>query len=127
MATPVTAVEIKKSAVSVDGFVGKTPELLMFPDKNGGPDNPALYFTVGVSTTTINDTGFVENTDWYKCALFGDRATHFDGKILQGQMVHIEGGGLPDEYINDDGISLLSTKVQVKVFQILRQPRAITQ
>src|SRR6188768_2744465 len=82
------------------GNLGRDPEMRYTPT-----GRPVTQFSVAVNQSTKNQqTGeWVEETDWYRVSVFGDRAERAAENLRKGNRVFVEGRFKTRELEGNDG------------------------
>jgi len=86
------------------GNLGRDSELAYV----AGSGKPILKFSVATARGFKKEDG----TDWFNCALFGDRAEKLASYLIKGTKVLIEGAVRLNTY-EKDGVKKYSTEVMV--------------
>ena len=88
------------SKISIIGNLGRDPELRYTP--NG---RPVASFTVAVNQSQKNQqTGeWVEETDWFRVSVWGDRAERMAESLRKGNKVFVEGRFKTRQFEGRDG------------------------
>jgi single-strand DNA-binding protein len=86
--------------VMIIGNLGADPEMRYTP--NG---RPVTQFNVAVNQSTKNQqTGeWIEETDWFRVSVFGDRAERAAEQLRKGNKVFVEGRFKSREFEGKDG------------------------
>ena len=86
--------------VMIIGNLGRDPEMRYTP--NG---KPVTQFSVAVNQSTKNQqTGeWIEETDWFRVSVFGDRAERAAEQLRKGNRVFVEGRFRTREFEGKDG------------------------
>ena len=92
------------------GNLGKDADLTFI----AGSGKAILKFSVGVARGFKREDG----TDWFNCALFGDRAEKLSPYLVKGTKVIVEGTVRNNSY-EKDGIKKYSTEVLVGNVEML--------
>jgi len=95
------------NVISFLGRVGNEPEI-----KKVG-DNDVLEFSIA------NNVGFGDKqiTNWFRCALWGKRATSLNGHISKGKELFVTGELSMRTYTNKDGVEKLSADLRLGAVQ----------
>jgi single-strand DNA-binding protein len=82
------------------GNLGRDPEMRYLPS-----GRPVTQFSVAVNQSTKNQqTGeWVEETDWFRVSIFGDRAERAAEQLRKGNRVFVEGRFRSREWEGQDG------------------------
>lgn len=77
--------------------------------------NDLLEFTVA------NDVGWSDKktTNWFRCAVWGKRATSLEQYMKKGQQVVVHGELTLREYTNKDGVAKTSAEVRVEKLDLV--------
>jgi len=84
------------SKLIIVGHVGRDPELRMTP--NG---KPVCNFSVAVNRWAKK--GAPEETDWYRCSVWGDSAERAQQYVTKGRVILIEGSLTPRTWQDREG------------------------
>jgi len=95
------------NVISFLGRVGNEPEL-----KKVG-DNDVLEFSIA------NNVGFGDRqiTNWFRCTLWGKRATSLNEHISKGKELFVTGELSMRTYTNKDGVEKLSADLRLAAVQ----------
>ena len=107
--------------VIIEGFLGRDPEMRYTPS-----GRPVTEFTVAVNQSTKNQqTGeWVEETDWFRVSVFGDRAERAAEQLRKGNRVFVDGRFRTREFEGQDGQKRTSLDVIAdNVINLERRPR----
>jgi single-strand DNA-binding protein len=90
------------------GNLGGDPEMRYTP--NG---RPVTQFNVAVNQSTKNQqTGeWIEETDWFRCTVWGDRAERTAEQLRKGNRVFVEGRFKTREFEGRDGQKRTSLEI----------------
>ena len=82
------------------GNLGRDPEMRYTPT-----GKPVTQFSVAVNQSTKNQqTGeWIEETDWFRVSVFGDRAERAAEQLRKGNRVFVEGRFKTREFEGNDG------------------------
>ena len=103
------------------GNLGADPEMRYTP--NG---RPVTQFNVAVNQSTKNQqTGeWIEETDWFRVSVFGDRAERAAEQLRKGNRVFVEGRFRTREFEGQDGQKRTSLDVTAdNVISLEKRPR----
>lgn len=103
------------------GNLGRDPEMRYTPT-----GKPVTQFTVAVNQSTKNQqTGeWIEDTDWFRVSVFGDRAERAAEQLRKGNRVFVEGRFRTREFDGQDGQKRTSLDVTAdNVISLERRPR----
>ena len=86
--------------VMIIGNLGRDPEMRYTPT-----GKPVTQFSVAVNQSTKNQqTGeWIEETDWFRVSVFGDRAERAAEQLRKGNRVFVEGRFKTREFEGNDG------------------------
>ena len=99
--------------VSLVGNVGSVDDLKYLQSGKA-----VLNWSLAVNTTWNKGGEKMERTDWYKCALFGERAEALAKYIVKGKQLYVEGGLNPRKYDGKNGADI-SLDVDVREIVLL--------
>jgi single-strand DNA-binding protein len=107
--------------IQIVGNLGRDPELRYTP--NG---RPVTEFSVAVNQSTKNQqTGeWVEATDWFRVAVWGDRAERAAENLRKGTRVLVDGRFRTREYETKDGRK--GTSLEISADNVLSLDRRET-
>ena len=90
------------------GNLGRDPEMRYTPSGRA-----VTQFTVAVNQSTKNQqTGeWIEETDWFRVSVWGDRAERAAEQLRKGNRVFVEGRFKSREYESSDGTKRVSLDV----------------
>ena len=103
------------------GNLGRDPEMRYTPT-----GKPVTQFTVAVNQSTKNQqTGeWIEDTDWFRVSVFGDRAERAAEQLRKGNRVFVEGRFRTREFEGQDGQKRTSLDLTAdNVISLERRPR----
>ena len=109
------------SKIQIIGNLGRDPELRYTP--NG---RPVASFTVAVNQSTKNrETGeWVEETDWFRVSVWGDRAERMAETLRKGNKVFVEGRFKTRQFEGRDGQTRTSLEITAdSIVNLERRPR----
>jgi single-strand DNA-binding protein len=107
--------------VMIIGNLGRDPEMRYTPT-----GRPVTQFSVAVNQSTKNQqTGeWIEETDWFRVSVWGDRAERAAEEFHKGNRVFVEGRFKTREYEAKDGQKRVSLEVTAdNVISMARPPR----
>ena len=107
--------------VMIIGNLGRDPEMRYTPT-----GRPVTQFSVAVNQSTKNQqTGeWVEETDWFRVSVFGDRAERAAEQLRKGNRVFVEGRFRTREFEGQDGQKRTSLDVTAdNVISLEKRPR----
>jgi single-strand DNA-binding protein len=107
--------------VSIIGNLGRDPEMRYTPT-----GKPVTQFSVAVNQSTKNQqTGeWVEETDWFRVSVFGDRAERAAEQLRKGNRVFVDGRFRTREFEGNDGQKRTSLDVIAdNVINLEKRPR----
>jgi len=103
------------------GNLGRDPEMRYTPT-----GKPVTQFTVAVNQSTRNQqTGeWIEDTDWFRVSVFGDRAERAAEQLRKGNRVFVEGRFRTREFEGQDGQKRTSLDLTAdNVISLEKRPR----
>ena len=94
--------------VMIIGNLGRDPEMRYTPT-----GRPVTQFSVAVNQSTKNQqTGeWIEETDWFRVSVFGDRAERAAEQLRKGNRVFVEGRFRTREFEGRDGQKRTSLEI----------------
>ncbi len=92
----------------IHGYLGHDPELKEY-QKRDGSTGYVVNFSVAVSDRD-------EETDWFKCVMFGERAKVIEKWFQKGSQIAAVGRNKSEKYTGKDGIERLGWKLHVLDF-----------
>jgi single-strand DNA-binding protein len=107
--------------VMIIGNLGRDPEMRYTPTGRA-----VTQFSVAVNQSTKNQqTGeWIEETDWFRVSIFGDRAERAAEQLRKGNRVFVEGRFRTREFEGQDGQKRTSLDVTAdNVINLERRPR----
>ena len=107
--------------VMIIGNLGSDPEMRYTPSNRA-----VTQFNVAVNQSTKNQqTGeWVEETDWFRVSVFGDRAERAAEQLRKGNRVFVEGRFRTREFEGQDGQKRTSLDVTAdNVISLEKRPR----
>ncbi len=107
--------------VMIIGNLGRDPEMRYTPT-----GKPVTQFSVAVNQSTKNQqTGeWIEETDWFRVSVFGDRAERAAEQLRKGNRVFVEGRFRTREFEGQDGQKRTSLDVTAdNVISLEKRPR----
>jgi single-strand DNA-binding protein len=107
--------------VMIIGNLGRDPEMRYTPT-----GRPVTQFSVAVNQSTKNQqTGeWIEETDWFRVSVFGDRAERAAEQLRKGNRVFVEGRFRTREFEGQDGQKRTSLDITAdNVISLERRPR----
>ena len=107
--------------VMIIGNLGRDPEMRYTPT-----GRPVTQFSVAVNQSTKNQqTGeWIEETDWFRVSVFGDRAERAAEQLRKGNRVFVEGRFRTREFEGQDGQKRTSLDVTAdNVISLEKRPR----
>jgi single-strand DNA-binding protein len=107
--------------VMIIGNLGRDPEMRYTPT-----GKPVTQFSVAVNQSTKNQqTGeWIEETDWFRVSVFGDRAERAAEQLRKGNRVFVEGRFRTREFEGQDGQKRTSLDITAdNVISLERRPR----
>ena len=107
--------------VMIIGNLGRDPEM-----RNTPTGKPVTQFSVAVNQSTKNQqTGeWIEETDWFRVSVFGDRAERAAEQLRKGNRVFVEGRFRTREFEGQDGQKRTSLDLTAdNVISLEKRPR----
>ena len=107
--------------VMIIGNLGRDPEMRYTPT-----GRPVTQFSVAVNQSTKNQqTGeWIEETDWFRVSVFGDRAERAAEQLRKGNRVFVEGRFRTREFEGQDGQKRTSLDMTAdNVISLEKRPR----
>ena len=107
--------------VMIIGNLGRDPEMRYTPT-----GKPVTQFSVAVNQSTKNQqTGeWIEETDWFRVSVFGDRAERAAEHLRKGNRVFVEGRFRTREFEGQDGQKRTSLELTAdNVISLEKRPR----
>ena len=107
--------------VMIIGNLGRDPEMRYTPT-----GKPVTQFSVAVNQSTKNQqTGeWIEETDWFRVSVFGDRAERAAEQLRKGNRVFVEGRFRTREFEGQDGQKRTSLDLTAdNVISLEKRPR----
>ena len=107
--------------VMIIGNLGRDPEMRYTPT-----GRPVTQFSVAVNQSTKNQqTGeWIEETDWFRVSVFGDRAERAAEQLRKGNRVFVEGRFRTREFEGQDGQKRTSLDLTAdNVISLEKRPR----
>ena len=107
--------------VMIIGNLGRDPEMRYTPT-----GKPVTQFSVAVNQSTKNQqTGeWMEETDWFRVSVFGDRAERAAEQLRKGNRVFVEGRFRTREFEGQDGQKRTSLDLTAdNVISLEKRPR----
>jgi len=103
------------ASITIAGNLGGDPEMRYQP--NG---DAVTSFNVAVSHSKKNQqTGeWVENTNWYRCTVWGKRAERVAEQLRKGQKVTVSGNLEAREYTDRNNVQRTSLDLRVNEYQL---------
>lgn len=103
------------NSVQLIGYVGQDPEI-----KNIDGGNKLAVFSLAVSEVYKNKSGEkVQNTHWFRCQLWGARASVIENYVKKGDRIAIQGKLKQETYTDKSGSKISAVKVAVDDFTFL--------
>jgi single-strand DNA-binding protein len=103
------------SRIIVVGNLGRDPEMRYTPS-----GTPVTNFSVAVNRRRPSGGGeFVDETDWYRVAVFGRQADIADKYLSRGMKVLIDGRPSIVTYTGNDGVERTNVEINCDNFQML--------
>ena len=109
--------------IMIIGNLGRDPEMRYTPT-----GKPVTQFSVAVNQSTKNQQAgeWIEETDWFRVSVFGDRAERAAEQLRKGNRVFVEGRFQTREFEGKDGQKRTSLDVTADNVISLEQARATT-
>jgi single-strand DNA-binding protein len=103
------------SRIIVVGNLGRDPEMRYTPS-----GTPVTNFSVAVNRRRPAGGGeYVDETDWYRVAVFGRQAEVADQYLARGMKVLVDGQPRIDTYVGNDGVERTNVEINCDNFQML--------
>jgi single-strand DNA-binding protein len=103
------------SRIIVVGNLGRDPEMRYTPS-----GTPVTNFSIAVNRRRPTGGGeFVDETDWYRVAVFGRNAEVADRYLTRGMKVLIDGQPRINTFVGQDGIERTNVEINADNFVML--------
>lgn len=103
------------SRIIIVGNLGRDPEMRYTPS-----GTPVTNFTVAVNRRRPSGGGeFVDETDWYRVAVFGRQAEIADQYLARGMKVLVDGQPQINRFVGNDGVERTNVEIRADNFQML--------
>lgn len=103
------------ASITIAGNLGGDPEMRYQP--NG---DAMTSFNVAVSHSKKNNqtNEWVENTNWYRCTIWGKRAERVAEQLRKGNKVSVAGNLEVRDYTDRNGVQRYSLDLRVNEYQL---------
>lgn len=103
------------SRIIVVGNLGRDPEMRYTPS-----GTPVTNFSIAVNRRRPSGGGeYVDETDWYRVAVFGRQAEVADQYLARGMKVLVDGQPRINTYVGNDGVERTNVEINCDNFQML--------
>lgn len=103
------------SRIIVVGNLGRDPEMRYTPS-----GTPVTNFSVAVNRRKPTGGGeYVDETDWYRVAVFGRQAEIADQYLARGMKVLVDGQPRINTFVGNDGVERTNVEINCDNFQML--------
>ena len=103
------------SRIIVVGNLGRDPEMRYTPS-----GTPVTNFSIAVNRRRPSGGGeYVDETDWYRVAVFGRQAEVADQYLSRGMKVLVDGQPRINTYVGNDGVERTNIEINCDNFQML--------
>lgn len=103
------------SRIIVIGNLGRDPEMRYTPS-----GTPVTNFSVAVNRRRSAGGGeYVDETDWYRVAVFGRQAEIADQYLSRGMKVLVDGQPQINTFVGNDGVERTNVEINCDNFQML--------
>ena len=103
------------SRIIVVGNLGRDPEMRYTPS-----GTPVTNFSVAVNRRRPSGGGeYVDETDWYRVAVFGRQAEIADQYLARGMKVLVDGQPRINTFVGNDGVERTNVEINCDNFQML--------
>lgn len=103
------------SRIIVVGNLGGNPEMRYTPS-----GTPVTNFSIAVNRRRPTGGGeYIDETDWYRVAVFGRQAEVADQYLVRGMKVLVDGQPRIDRYTGQDGVERTNVEIRCDNFQML--------
>ena len=103
------------SRIIVVGNLGRDPEMRYTPS-----GTPVTNFSVAVNRRRPSGGGeYVDETDWYRVAVFGRQAEVADQYLARGMKVLVDGRPQINTFTGNDGVERTNVEINCDNFQML--------
>lgn len=103
------------SRIVVVGNLGRDPEMRYTPS-----GTPVTNFSIAVNRRRPTGGGeFVDETDWYRVAVFGRNAEVADKYLTRGMKVLVDGQPRINSFVGQDGVERTNVEINADNFVML--------
>lgn len=103
------------SRIIIVGNLGRDPEMRYTPS-----GTPVTNFSVAVNRRRPTGGGeYVDETDWYRVAVFGRQAEIADQYLARGMKVLVDGQPRINTFVGNDGVERTNIEINCDNFQML--------
>ena len=103
------------SRIIVVGNLGRDPEMRYTPS-----GTPVTNFSIAVNRRRPSGGGeYVDETDWYRVAVFGRQAEIADQYLARGMKVLVDGRPSINTFVGNDGVERTNVEINCDNFQML--------
>lgn len=103
------------SRIIVVGNLGRDPEMRYTPS-----GTPVTNFSIAVNRRRPSGGGeFVDETDWYRVAVFGRQAEIADQYLARGMKVLVDGQPRINTFVGNDGVERTNVEINCDNFHML--------
>ena len=103
------------SRIVIVGNLGRDPEMRYTPS-----GTPVTNFSVAVNRRRPTGGGeFVDETDWYRVAVFGRQAEVADQYLTRGMKVLVDGQPRINSFVGQDGVERTNIEINADNFVML--------
>lgn len=103
------------SRIIVVGNLGRDPEMRYTPS-----GTPVTNFSIAVNRRRPSGGGeYVDETDWYRVAVFGRQAEIADKYLSRGMKVLVDGQPRINTFVGNDGVERTNVEINCDNFQML--------
>ncbi len=103
------------SRIIVVGNLGRDPEMRYTPS-----GTPVTNFSIAVNRRRPSGGGdYVDETDWYRVAVFGRQAEVADTYLSKGMKVLVDGQPRINTFVGNDGVERTNVEINCDNFQML--------
>ena len=103
------------SRIIVVGNLGRDPGMRYTPS-----GTPVTNFSIAVNRRRPSGGGeFVDETDWYRVAVFGRQAEIADQYLSRGMKVLVDGQPRINTFVGNDGVERTNVEINCDNFQML--------
>ncbi|CAN5590841.1 hypothetical protein BH23CHL2_BH23CHL2_10170 [soil metagenome] len=103
------------SRIIVVGNLGRDPEMRYTPS-----GTPVTNFSIAVNRRRPSGGGeYVDETDWYRVAVFGRQAEIADQYLARGMKVLVDGQPQINTFVGNDGVERTNVEINCDNFHML--------